>query len=431
MAVAIAGPKFYGFDPDKGTPLAGGKLYTYEPGTTTPKTTYKDPGENTANTNPIILNAAGYADVYLVGSYDLKLLNENDEEIWTQDNFTAGDNDLKDDLSKDNGIDFIGSSVKTGEPLTPSGLNGQSDLLGCVIRNADGTAFDFIDNATHTPFGFESISTSSNNITLTYKETYPKRGSIVCGPDETFADMGMTVGATVSSNTMGIRMAMPYRARLTLDTLNIIQGTMFETATASDIGDDGVKFQYGLQTAANNVVAANVVGYGNNRPELIRTIQGTDGENKFLQILTYSRIEGLISIVSTSDIQYSTQTAKFKSGEISAVWSVNGNRVEISHPKRLNRFSFAAVERLGAGAATATMFKADVQPSGDNLTYVYFYDYAGNLITDPTGFEFWISLGYAIDKTGDILIDVGPKRIDPTRVAESLGNVWVFGNQLK
>lgn len=50
-------------------PLAGGKIWTYEANSTTPKVTYKDPYGITPNTNPIILDAAGEADIYLNGTY--------------------------------------------------------------------------------------------------------------------------------------------------------------------------------------------------------------------------------------------------------------------------------------------------------------------------------------------------------------------------
>ena len=56
-----------------GKPLAGGKVYTYEANTTTPKVTYKDPYGLTPNTNPIILDAAGEADIYLDGTYRIRI----------------------------------------------------------------------------------------------------------------------------------------------------------------------------------------------------------------------------------------------------------------------------------------------------------------------------------------------------------------------
>ena len=48
-----------------GKPLAGGKLYSYVAGTTTPKTTYSS-ATGAANTNPVILDAAGRAEMVSV-----------------------------------------------------------------------------------------------------------------------------------------------------------------------------------------------------------------------------------------------------------------------------------------------------------------------------------------------------------------------------
>lgn len=70
-------PVFQAFDLN-GDPLEGGKLYTYEAGTSTPKATFIDASGVTANTNPIILDAAGQAIVYLVGSYKLVLTDADD-----------------------------------------------------------------------------------------------------------------------------------------------------------------------------------------------------------------------------------------------------------------------------------------------------------------------------------------------------------------
>ena len=61
-----------------GKPLAVGKVYTYAANTTTAKTTYKDPYGLTPNTNPIILDAAGEADIYLDGTYRIRITDRND-----------------------------------------------------------------------------------------------------------------------------------------------------------------------------------------------------------------------------------------------------------------------------------------------------------------------------------------------------------------
>jgi hypothetical protein len=53
------------FTDSSGRPLAGGKLCTYAAGTTNPLSTYSEYTLNVANTNPITLDSAGQAVVYL------------------------------------------------------------------------------------------------------------------------------------------------------------------------------------------------------------------------------------------------------------------------------------------------------------------------------------------------------------------------------
>jgi hypothetical protein len=88
MAVAMIGPKFYAWDHD-GKPLAFGKLYTYQSRTNTPKATYQSEDQVVENTNPVILNGEGYADVYLAGSYKMVLKDSDDNEIWSSDPVTS------------------------------------------------------------------------------------------------------------------------------------------------------------------------------------------------------------------------------------------------------------------------------------------------------------------------------------------------------
>lgn len=88
MAVLMTPPKMQFLD-DDGNPLALGKVYTYEAGTTTPKATYTTAAGDVANANPVILDASGRANIWLVGSYDFKLTDANDVEIYTQPNVTA------------------------------------------------------------------------------------------------------------------------------------------------------------------------------------------------------------------------------------------------------------------------------------------------------------------------------------------------------
>ena len=81
------------FFDDNGKPLAAGKLFTYVAGSSTPVFTYKSINGSERNTNPIILDAAGYADFVLECgvSYKFILKDKNDffQKQW--DNVTIAD----------------------------------------------------------------------------------------------------------------------------------------------------------------------------------------------------------------------------------------------------------------------------------------------------------------------------------------------------
>ena len=121
-----------------GKPLAGGQVYTYEANTTTPKVTYKDPYGLTPNTNPIILDAAGEADIYLDGTYRIRITDRNDVLVndvakigsWFSDNLQdtldnisgAMDDAIKPMLQ--NLDDVINTAAAAG-----AGANGWTDQL--------------------------------------------------------------------------------------------------------------------------------------------------------------------------------------------------------------------------------------------------------------------------------------------------------------
>ena len=129
-----------------GKPLAGGKVYTYEANTTTPKVTYKDPYGLTPNTNPIILDAAGEADIYLDGTYRIRITDRNDVLVndvakigsWFSDNLQdtldnisgAMDDALKPILQ--NLDEAINTAAAAG-----AGANGWTDTLIAVSENVN------------------------------------------------------------------------------------------------------------------------------------------------------------------------------------------------------------------------------------------------------------------------------------------------------
>ena len=87
-------PKLQFFDLN-GDPLSGGLLYTYAAGTTTPLASYTDSTGLIANTNPIVLDSRGEANVWLgTASYKLALYTSAGVLIWTVDNISTNGSNL-------------------------------------------------------------------------------------------------------------------------------------------------------------------------------------------------------------------------------------------------------------------------------------------------------------------------------------------------
>ena len=103
-------PKLQFFDLN-GAPLSGGLLYTYEAGTTTPLASYTDSTGNFANTNPIVLDSRGEANVWLGAAiYKFALYTSASVLIWTVDNI--------------NGSTFAVNATGDGTTLAFSVVNG-------------------------------------------------------------------------------------------------------------------------------------------------------------------------------------------------------------------------------------------------------------------------------------------------------------------
>lgn len=72
------------FTDQNGKPLTSGTVDFYVPGTTTRKTTWQDSAKTTANTNPVVLDAAGRAQIWGDGSYRQVVKDRNNNLVWDQ-----------------------------------------------------------------------------------------------------------------------------------------------------------------------------------------------------------------------------------------------------------------------------------------------------------------------------------------------------------
>jgi hypothetical protein len=91
MAVILAPVAENQFFANDGTPLAGGQLSTFAGGTSTPLATFTDSTGLVLNSNPIILDAAGRASIWLSGgvAYKFVMKDSGGVTLWTQDNIVV------------------------------------------------------------------------------------------------------------------------------------------------------------------------------------------------------------------------------------------------------------------------------------------------------------------------------------------------------
>lgn len=136
------------FVDQNGKPLASGCVYFYVPGTSTPKDTFANPEGTATNTNPVVLDLAGRAIIYGVGTYRQVVVKApclpSGEQVWDQ---------LTADPSSSITI-FAGASSGTPNAVTvnaPSftGQDGQIINYISTYTNSGGVTFN--------PSGFGNV----------------------------------------------------------------------------------------------------------------------------------------------------------------------------------------------------------------------------------------------------------------------------------
>ena len=142
---SISPVPFLQFIDANGNPLSGGKLYTYAAGTTTPLATYTTSAGTIANTNPVILDSAGRASVWLAaGVYKFVLKDSNDVLSYTTDNITGTYGGMQPAV-----VATQGQTVFTVLPYTMGGstivaVNGLTEEYNVAYIETNATTITFV-----------------------------------------------------------------------------------------------------------------------------------------------------------------------------------------------------------------------------------------------------------------------------------------------
>jgi hypothetical protein len=248
MAVPLLGPKARFFNSD-GDPLSGGKVQTYIAGTTTPLPTYTTAAGDVPNTNPVILDADGYANIWLgEGTYKISLFDANDVPIFTTDNYPGASAE---------GFGAEVFSITSTQSVTQSYNNsflvatGNTSLgLLAAASAEEGFIFTVLNNGTGVvtldPNGSETIN---GQATLTL---YPGEAAlVVCDGDEWFAAFKQNNG---SASTKTANYTVALTDRNSIIECNATSGVVTLTLPAASSAGAGFRFFAKKTDATANAV---------------------------------------------------------------------------------------------------------------------------------------------------------------------------------
>jgi len=282
MTTLTPTPKQQIFGTD-GTPLVGGKIYTYSAGTTTPLATYTDAGGLTANTNPIILNSLGQADIWLAvsSSYKFSVYTSADVLLYTVDNITAPVDYLSLTTSFASPPPIGSTAPNTGAFTTLSAtgvltVGGAANITGKVTATGN---YQFSDGSIQTSAAPPQIITlaatvaasaltiTQTQLTLAFRSTTLSSGEIttVTGtPANLVVPSTATLGTVSAIQSRLVVLALNNAGTIELAVVNLSGGTdLTETGlistTAISAGSTSASVIY--STTARTSVAYRVIGY--------------------------------------------------------------------------------------------------------------------------------------------------------------------------
>jgi hypothetical protein len=261
MASLTPTPKqqIYGSD---GNPLVGGKIYTYAAGTTTPLATYTDAGGLTANTNPIILNSLGQANIWLAPStsYKFSVFTSADVLLYTVDSIATP-------------IDYLSLVTSLASP-PPIGSTAPNTGAFTTLTFSGGGSMTKppepgIQPITASAAG-NALTVTLNPTTLDFRSATLTSGTVVSrlvsSAISVVVSSGSTLGTVSAVQSRIVVLALDNAGTVELAVVNIAGGNdLTETGLISTTAEGGAgaadSASTVYSTTARTNVAYRVVGY--------------------------------------------------------------------------------------------------------------------------------------------------------------------------
>ena len=404
MAGLTPSPKQQIFGSD-GLPLVGGKIYTYAGGTSTPIATYTDYTAATANTNPIILDSLGQANIWLsTASYKFSVYTSANVLLYTVDNINAPLDSAGLALALSSPTPIGNTAPNTGAFTTLTATTGNITTVNATTSNTTGVTttgtLTFSGGGSMTrpaEAGIQSITATAaaNALTVTLSPTTLEfrsatltSGTVVSrtisSAISVVVSSGSTLGTVSAVQSRIVVLALDNAGTVELAVVNISGGNnLTETNLISTTAEGGVgaadSASTVYSTTARTNLAYRVVGYIESTQATAgtwattpSTIQGCGGQAlTAMSSLGYGQTwQDVLASRAASTTYYNT------TGKPIMVLVTGAGSTGISVQLTVGGVALPAQLLNGISAGTAVLQAAIVPPG---QTYVFTYN--GNSIT--------------------------------------------------
>lgn len=294
----------------------------------------------------------------------------------------------------------------------------KSRLLAGVIRqNTAGGGWYFIDDTGHKPNGLTGVSVNgTGEIVVNYGFTAADVGSLVVGPDEVYANLGVWAGSSVGDATATIHLFKNLYGTVNLGTRAFAVDTFFAGTLSAVLNADGT-----VTVTHPSCGSASVGCYGGDTQGFDVRVQSYTATTvtfaSWVDFSGYIEYNGTTWTVSTQ--AFSKPTMSFSSGTLT-----------VTHETLATQDANVTVDGRDVAGGTNSVH---VRPGASTTTTfeVIFRDNSGAMVTTPnTSMRFYYSSVARVKREvpiGTINFLRPNCKLDANNVASGSGNFWIVG----
>ena len=295
------------------------------------------------------------------------------------------------------GSALTGAEIKTAyesQPDTNAFDDTQKQRLSDAVRRRtgggaarqveSGLGWSLVDDPSHDPWGWDSVypvQLSGTKLRLTYAFIADEVGSFSVTPDEGFAAIGLTVGASVGKDLADITGFAPISGRIS----GGIGGVQYSTTSGNvvaqsvDVDAGTITVSHLAQTHTdNNGSAVKVTSAGS--PDVGDFLVASQGKTGFVLQYVDDLSCRLACVDATPGAEIFAVSETNNIG-ISATWDAALKCVRVTYPSAGANKPNANVT-ISRDGGERYFFSTDTQ--GATTCDIFFYDVAGALITSAS-----------------------------------------------